>query len=107
VTIFEALWMGVPVLTLADRPPVGRIGASLLGALGLPDWIARDERDYVAKAVAAARDPAGLALLRAGLRERCIRSPLADIEDLTRAMERLFREAWQGWCTSQPTREIA
>ena len=104
MTLFEALWMGVPVLTLADRPPVGRIGASLLGALDLAGWIARDEQEYVAKAIAGARDPEGLATLRAGLRARCERSALADIEGLTRAMEHLYREAWQTWCAAQRTR---
>src|SRR5690606_10126979 len=100
-TSFEALWMGVPVLTLADRPPVGRIGASLLGAVDMRGWIARDEHDYIAKAAIAARDVQALATLRAGLRGRCERSPLADVESLTRDMERLYREAWRAWCATQ------
>lgn len=97
-TSLEALWMGVPVLTLADRPPLGRLGASLLGTLGLHAWIATTEQDYTAKAVSAAQDLASLAAVRAGLRARCRQSALGDVEDLTRAMERVYRTAWQNWC---------
>jgi predicted O-linked N-acetylglucosamine transferase (SPINDLY family) len=99
-TSLEALWMGVPVLTLRDRPPVGRLGASLLGALDLRGWIAESEQDYLKKAVSAANDLEGLAALRAGLRARCETSELRDVEGLTRAMERVYREAWKGWCAS-------
>jgi protein O-GlcNAc transferase len=100
-TTLEALWMGVPVLTLTDRPPVGRLGASLLGAVDLRGWIATSEQEYVAKAASAARDLAGLAELRAGLRARCDQSALRDVEDLTRGLERLYRTAWQVWCGGQ------
>lgn len=106
-TTLEALWMGVPVLTLADRPPVGRLGASLLGALDLRGWIATGEMDYVAKAASAAHDLAGLAALRAGLRSRCDRSALRDVPDLTRALEKVYREAWQLWCTREQARASA
>jgi predicted O-linked N-acetylglucosamine transferase (SPINDLY family) len=102
-TSLEALWMGVPVLTLTDRPPVGRLGASLLGALDLHGWIARDDQDYVDKAARAARDLEGLAAVRAGLRARCERSALGDVEGLTRAMERLYRQCWREWCQSAAT----
>lgn len=100
-TTLEALWMGVPVLTLTDRPPVGRIGASLLGALNLRGWIAEDEQSYIAKAESAASDLEGLSALRAGLRTRCETSPLGDMEDLTRSLEQLYRWSWQTWCARQ------
>jgi len=77
-TSYEALWMGVPVLTLADRPSVGRLGASVLQAMGMPGWIARDEADYVERAVAFAQDIPGLAVLRRDLRPRMAASPLVD-----------------------------
>ncbi|TNC93749.1 MAG: hypothetical protein FD121_1664, partial [Gallionellaceae bacterium] len=67
-TTCESLWMGVPTLTLAGETLLSRQGASLLTASGLPDWIARDEDDYVAKAIAFAGDLPKLAALRAGLR---------------------------------------
>jgi protein O-GlcNAc transferase len=100
-TSLEALWMGAPVLTLKDRPPVGRLGASLLGALGLDDWIVETDAAYIAKAKAAARDLDRLAAVRAGLRTRCEASALRDIAGLTRAMEQVYREAWQAWCATQ------
>lgn len=100
-TTLEALWMGAPVLTMTDRPPVGRLGASLLGAVDLRGWIAASESEYLAKAVSAAHDLTGLAELRAGLRARCDQSALRDVEDLTRALEQLYRKAWQVWCARQ------
>src|SRR5262249_42662276 len=69
-TTIEALWQGVPVVTLAGRPTVGRLGASILHAVGLDDWITGGPDDYVARAVAAASDLPALARLRADLRRR-------------------------------------
>jgi predicted O-linked N-acetylglucosamine transferase (SPINDLY family) len=106
-TSLEALWMGVPVLTLTGRPPVGRLGASLLGALDLRGWIALSEQDYLAKAVSAANDLDGLAALRAGLRARCEASELRDVPGLTRAMERVYRNAWAQWCASDQSKTTA
>ena len=77
-TTCEALWMGVPTVTLAGVSLIGRQGASLMNAAGLPDWIAADEDAYVRLAVARARDIAALADLRASLRERVRASPLCD-----------------------------
>jgi predicted O-linked N-acetylglucosamine transferase (SPINDLY family) len=99
--------MGVPVLTLTGRPPVGRLGASLLGALNLRGWIALSEQDYLAKAVSAANDLDGLAALRAGLRARCEASELRDVRGLTRAMERVYRNAWAQWCASDQSKTTA
>ena len=86
-TTIEALWQGVPVVTLAGRPTVGRFGASILHAVGLDDWITDDTDAYVARAVAAASDLAALAQLRAGLRQRVAASPLRDAAGLARAIE--------------------
>jgi predicted O-linked N-acetylglucosamine transferase (SPINDLY family) len=97
-TTIEALWLGVPVLSLNDRPSVGRFGASLLGALTLDDWIADDVEAYVAKAVAAAKDPAALDALRASLRERFKASPLADAQGLGHVLGEAFRTLWKDWC---------
>ena len=97
-TTIEALWMGVPVLTMADRPSVGRMGAMILEPLGLSDWIAADTGAYVAKAVAAANDLPALAALRTGMRERFAASPLGDAPGLARSMERAYRSLWRRWC---------
>jgi protein O-GlcNAc transferase len=77
-TTCEALWMGVPTVTLAGKTMLARQGASLLTAAGLADWVSDSEDAYVARAVAAARDLPGLAALRAGLRQQVAASPLCD-----------------------------
>ncbi len=97
-TTIEALWQGVPVVTLAARPSVGRIGASILHAVGLDDWIATDEDGYVARAVAAAADIQALARLRDGLRQQFAASPLHDAAGLARHVEAAFRGLWNAWC---------
>lgn len=94
-TTIEALWLGVPVLTLADRAPVGRLGAAILGTLGLHDWVAADEDAYLVRAVAAAADVAALAGLRGGLRARFRASALADAAGLARATEAAYRDLWR------------
>lgn len=79
-TTAEALWMGVPTLTLALPGMLSRQGQAHLVNVGLPEWVARDDADYVARAVLRARPQglADLASLRGQLRERCRRSPLFD-----------------------------
>ncbi len=101
VTTIEALWLGAPVLSMLDRPSVGRFGAAILGALGLDDWVAGDVDAYVAKAIAAASDLDGLQALRAGLRERFMASPLADGPGLGRAMSAALRDLWRTWCGAE------
>lgn len=77
-TTCEALWMGVPTLTLAGDRMLARQGAALLGAAGLPEWVAATPEEYVEKAVRFASDRAALAALRTGLRAQVRRSPLFD-----------------------------
>jgi predicted O-linked N-acetylglucosamine transferase (SPINDLY family) len=100
-TTIEALWMGVPVVSLAARPPVGRFGVSILGALGLDDWVAQSEREYVARAARAGTDLATLRALRFGLRERFAGSALSDAEGLVRNMEAIYRDFWRRWCRNR------
>ena len=97
-TTIEALWQGVPVLTLAGRPTVGRFGAAILRTIGLDDWIAADADAYVARAVTAASDLGALATLRAELRPRFAASPLGDADGLAREIEAVFRGLWRQWC---------
>ena len=96
-TTIEALWQGVPVISLAGRPSVGRFGAMILHAVAMDDWVASDIDGYVALAIAAASDPAKLALIRASLRPRVASSPLCDAADLARHAEAAYREAWDAW----------
>ncbi len=93
----DALWMGVPVLTLAGRPPVGRIGTSLMINLGMPEWVAQSQQEYIAKACSMAQDHQALAKLRAGMRTRMQNSPLMDGPGFTREMESSFQEMFEKW----------
>jgi predicted O-linked N-acetylglucosamine transferase (SPINDLY family) len=97
MTSLDALWMGVPVITLPQAMLAGRQTASMLANLGLPELIAADDAGYVATALDLARDLERLAALRAGLRGRFLRSPLADYERFTRDLEDAFRGMWRGW----------
>lgn len=97
-TTFEALWMGVPVLSLMERPPLGRFGAAILVPLGLEDWLAGSEEHYVALAQAKALDLASLAGFRRTLRQRLEKSAFRDEIGFARAMEGAFREMWRRWC---------
>ncbi|MDH3321204.1 MAG: hypothetical protein OEO84_16155, partial [Betaproteobacteria bacterium] len=102
-TTFDALWMGVPVLTLAGGRSAGRSAASILGALGLEEWIAGSEQEYVRLALAHAADPERLANLRATLRARLRGSPLMDEAGFARDMEALLRGLWREWCAGAIT----
>ncbi len=86
-TTCEALWMGVPVITLAGCVHAARVGASLLTHTGLAEWIAATPDDYTRLALAAAQDLPRLAALRASLRERLRTSPLCDAATFTRGFE--------------------
>jgi predicted O-linked N-acetylglucosamine transferase (SPINDLY family) len=94
-TTCEALWMGVPTITLAGDSLLSRQGASLLSCAGLPDWIATDEADYVARAVARASDTDSLAGLRRCLREQVLASPLFDGALFARRLETALSEMWR------------
>ena len=93
-TTCEALWMGVPTVTLAGASLLSRQGASILTAAGSPDWVAENEADYVAQAVSRAGDPEALARLRVGLRGQVAASPLFDAQRFARN----FADAmWKMW----------
>ncbi len=94
-TTCEALWMGVPTLTLAGNTMIARQGASLLSAAGLNDWIASGEAEYVDKAIAFAADLTGLAELRSGLRQKVLASPLFDAARFARHLEDALWGMWQ------------
>ena len=97
-TTCEALWMGVPVITLAGKTHVSRVGASLLGSIGLAELVAHDPPQYIRLATELALDPSRLAALRAGLRERMVRSPLRAGPRFARGVEHAYREMWRAWC---------
>lgn len=97
---YRALWMGVPVITLAGEWPGARAGASLLTAAGRQDWIADTPDGYVERAVKLAADEDGLAAIRDRLRQEVSRSPLVDGPGLTRALEDAYRALWRKWCAT-------
>ena len=97
-TTCEALWMGVPVLSLCGDRHVSRVGASLLTRVGLTDWIAGDRDAYVEIAARHAGELGTLAQLRAGLRGTMRGSALCDAPGFTRDLEAAFRTMWQAWC---------
>jgi predicted O-linked N-acetylglucosamine transferase (SPINDLY family) len=107
-TTCESIMMGVPVLTLAGDNHRGRVGVSLLAAIGLADaFVARDVDDYIARAVSFGRAPARLADIRPQLRPMMKRSALTDEVGFTRTLERTYRELWQSWCAGPETSMLA
>jgi len=95
-TTCEALWMGVPVVTVSGNRHAGRMGASLLHAAGLDELIAQDVAGYVRICTRLARDQEERSRLRSGLRERLARSPLTDATAFTRALEERLRALRRG-----------
>jgi len=97
-TTCEALWMGVPVITLAGRVHAGRVGVSLLTQVGLDDYVAENTEAYIAKAVQLAEQIRREQRPREALRERMSKSPLCQAQVFTRALEDVYRELWHNWC---------
>ncbi|MFN0134309.1 MAG: hypothetical protein ACKVW3_17485 [Phycisphaerales bacterium] len=93
-TTCEALWMGVPVVTLAGDRHASRVGMSLLTAVGLTELIADSPARYERIATELARSPDRLALWRAGLRGKVAASPLCDAAGFARRFECVLRDAW-------------
>jgi predicted O-linked N-acetylglucosamine transferase (SPINDLY family) len=94
-TTCDALWMGVPVISLAGRMNVSRQGVRFLRSVGLGDLLGATQDDYVCIAGDLANDLHRLAALRAGLRERMARSPLMDSQRLTRNLESAYHAMWE------------
>lgn len=97
-TLYESLWMGLPVVTLRHRPSMGRVGALILHGMGRGEWCADSEEEYLDKLAALAADPGELARIRAGLREEMRNSPLCDGVDFARRMELTYQQMWQRYC---------
>jgi protein O-GlcNAc transferase len=101
LTTCEALWMGVPTITLPGEIFASRHSASHLSNTGLADWVTDSVAEYVEMAVSRASDPAGLAKLRSGLREKVRRSPLCDAPRFGRSLGAALRDAWHAWCAAR------
>jgi predicted O-linked N-acetylglucosamine transferase (SPINDLY family) len=102
-TSMDTLWMGVPFVTVAGDHFLSRMGVTILTNAGLPELIARDVDDYVQTSVALGNDPARLAALRTGLREKVMASPVMDQQLFARDMEDAYRGMWREYCRRSDT----
>jgi predicted O-linked N-acetylglucosamine transferase (SPINDLY family) len=97
-TTCDALWMGVPVVTLAGGSGVARGGVSILNNVGHRELIAESTGQYVQIANALAADPGRLVELRRTLRGQMESSPLMDAPRFARDVESAYRGMWRNWC---------
>jgi predicted O-linked N-acetylglucosamine transferase (SPINDLY family) len=97
-TTLDALWMGVPVVSLSGRTAVHRCGASMLGAAGLSDFVARTPEQYVRIALYLAKVIPTAPEFRHEIREALRGSAWMDEVGVTRDVEKAFREMWRDWC---------
>ena len=100
-TTCEALWMGVPVVSLAGRTHPARVGASILGRVGLGELVASTPDEYVRKALSLVANAESLRALRGSIRERMKASPLCNADGFVRALEEAYNDMWRRWCDSQ------
>ena len=98
LTTCEALWMGVPVITMAGRTFAGRHAASHVSTAGYPEWVAKDPADYVARAARMAGNTEALADIRANLRAHVAASPLCDAPRFAADFTRLMQALWNDAC---------
>jgi protein O-GlcNAc transferase len=103
LTTCEALWMGVPTITLPGSFFAARHSVSHMSNAGLADWVSGSIDEYIDMAVARSWDLAALAELRAGLREKVRRSPLCDAPRFGRNLGAALRHAWREWCVENPS----
>jgi len=102
-TTLNALWMGVPTLTMVGQTLPSRVGAAILGHLGLDQFIAQDEADFMQKGVAIASDIAALGQLRTDMRARLNNSAAGQPALIAAGLENALRSMWQRWCAGLPT----
>jgi predicted O-linked N-acetylglucosamine transferase (SPINDLY family) len=95
VTTCDALWMGVPVVSVAGSSYVSRQGVCLLSLLGLTEWLAATPEEYVQRAVTLARSPAVLTAASRGLRARLQNSPFMDYRQFAGEFAKAILTAWQ------------
>jgi predicted O-linked N-acetylglucosamine transferase (SPINDLY family) len=112
-TTCDALWMGLPVITLAGQSHVARVGVSLLTRVGLCDLVANTEREYIDHAVRLANSRERLGHLRKNLRQMVADSGLCDGLSFTRDIESTYDALWKNWCCTHapsgslpPSRQI-
>jgi predicted O-linked N-acetylglucosamine transferase (SPINDLY family) len=102
VTALEGLMMGIPMVALCWPTMAGRLSASIMTALDLPDWIAETQQQYIELATQKASDLQSLASLRRQLRSSFTSSVVGDHTAYARTVEQEYRQLWQNWCASLP-----
>ena len=96
-TSFESIWMGVPVITMMGKNFVSRCGESINLNLGLKNFIAKDEKDYVTKAVSLNTNKDELAKIRLNLRTKALESPLFDTDSFNLQFSNMIKEIWSNY----------
>jgi protein O-GlcNAc transferase len=99
-TTCDALWMGVPVVSLIGKTPAGRAGLGLLSTIGAPELVAQTPEQFVRVASELAADASRLSKYRRTLREQMRASPLMDAKRFAQNVEAFYRDAWKKWCVS-------
>ena len=97
-TTCDALWMGVPILTLEGDRHCARVGKTLLQSIGLGDWVAISQEDYLQKAVHFAQSPQSLAQIKSSLRQQLLDSPLCDSPAFAQKFQTALRNMWETLC---------
>lgn len=100
-TTCDALWMGVPVISLVGRHHFSRVGLSILSSLGLEFFAASTPNEYVLKATALAEKPDALAKIRSSMRARMAASTLCNSDLFAGNIEQAYRKMWRCWCKSR------
>ena len=100
-TTVEALWMGVPVVSLRGRGFVSHVGESILANVGLGECVVDNEEKYLDKVKSLASDLPLLQDMRKSLRARLSASPLCNAPAFTRNLESLYRAMWRDWCRNR------
>ena len=102
-TTFQALWMGVPVVSLAGSTLSSRSAGSILHHSGLGELVANTPDAYVTCAVDLGKDLVRLETLRGTLRERVINSSLCDTPAYVQSVETAYQDMWRIWCANSNT----
>ncbi len=100
-TICEAMWMGVPTVSLVGQLHASRVGLSILSQVGLEFFAASSSDEYVKKANALAKNIESLEKIRASMRQRMLASSLCDAKSFASGVEAAYRKMWHKWCRQQ------
>jgi predicted O-linked N-acetylglucosamine transferase (SPINDLY family) len=106
-TTSDALWTGLPVVTLSGEAYASRMSASLLNAIGLPELATSSPAEYEALALRLAGNPEALGAIKASLARNRATHPLFDTKRFTRHMEAAYRQMWERWRRGEPPDSFA